>query len=172
MHDIVRANVCAALSVEYSYAELLEIAADMRREMARRRAIERMFAVLSGEGHVEQVLYCYYQRRLAVTRECWLFSGPQYARAAYRNLKSDPKKYSARLAYKAEHKRKRQQKTAPGYARGERSGGSKLTEEKVREILASGLSGTALAKKHGVSPATISGIRNRTKWAHVQSESA
>lgn len=156
-----------ALAIEYSYDELLEIAAGMRREMARRSYIERVFATLSGVGHLEDMLFWCYQRRLAQTREFFAHNGIAYRRTAYANLKADPSRYAARLRYKAEHKRKQRQKTAPGYARGERSGGAKLTAERVRYVLSSLLSGSALARELGVSQATISGIRNRTKWKHV-----
>lgn len=166
-----RASAVDAIAIEYSYAEILDFAGELRRDMARRREIESMFSVLSGAGHLEEYLYWCYQRRLAAHNEDRAsdpFRFAQYARASYARLKADNGRYTSRLAYKAEHKRKRRRKSAPGYARGERSGGAKLTEGKVREVLSSPLSGAELARKLGVSPATISGIRSRKKWAHVQ----
>jgi len=58
-------------------------------------------------------------------------------------------------------------------ARGERNGGGgKLTEEMVREILATrGIVGcTTAARKYGVSGQTIKRIRRRQGWRHVESE--
>lgn len=168
---MTRGDAIAQISVSLSYADIQELAVSCRREQARSRAIARMFAVLSGQDHLEEVLWFYYQRRLAVARECWVLSRHVYSRTAYRNLKNDQPRYRARLAYKAEHKRKRRAMTSRGYARGERSGAAKLSERDVREILASSETGAALARKFVVSQATISGIRARTKWAHVQIDS-
>ena len=49
--------------------------------------------------------------------------------------------------------------------KGENSPNSKLTDDDVREIRASELSGRAMALKHGVHPATISRIRLRQSWS-------
>jgi hypothetical protein len=56
-------------------------------------------------------------------------------------------------------------------ARGERSGVSKLTEEKVREIrrlYASGLSQEAIAIQVGMCQKAISNVVRRKTWAHVE----
>src|SRR3954468_7505820 len=53
-------------------------------------------------------------------------------------------------------------------ARGEQSGNAKLTDDGVRDILTSPLSGVALAQKHGVSRSLISQVRRRIIWQHVQ----
>ena len=47
---------------------------------------------------------------------------------------------------------------------GERNSRAKLTEAKVVEILRDPGKRDDIAAKHGVSPATITGIKNRTKW--------
>ncbi len=55
-------------------------------------------------------------------------------------------------------------------SQGERNGGSKLTEVKVREIRklgAAGMSGVERAKLFGVGKATISHIDHRVIWKHV-----
>jgi DNA-binding XRE family transcriptional regulator len=54
------------------------------------------------------------------------------------------------------------------YARGEKVGASKLTEEQVHEIRATkGVIQKELAEKFGVSRATINRIIKRKAWAHV-----
>jgi len=53
---------------------------------------------------------------------------------------------------------------------GERNHAAKLTEEQVLEIRrlhASGVTGTALAERYGVSNTNISYIVKRKKWAHI-----
>lgn len=45
---------------------------------------------------------------------------------------------------------------------------SKLTEKDVREIRASELGATELAKKFGVSQGAISKIRLRLSWTHLK----
>ena len=52
--------------------------------------------------------------------------------------------------------------------RGSKHGMSKLTEEDVRLIKSSSMSGVATAKKFGVSKTTISEIRSGKHWAHVK----
>jgi hypothetical protein len=52
-------------------------------------------------------------------------------------------------------------------ARGEHTGGAKLTEENVREIRRTAESGVSLARRFGVSPVTISKARRGLKWRHV-----
>lgn len=52
-------------------------------------------------------------------------------------------------------------------AKGSRVTSSKLTDEKVREILRSPKTGIALAKKYQVSVSCISMIRLRKTWKHV-----
>lgn len=51
--------------------------------------------------------------------------------------------------------------------RGERHHAAKLTEDDVRAIRASDLSGPALAAKYGVSPFTIYKLLDGRSWAHV-----
>lgn len=51
--------------------------------------------------------------------------------------------------------------------RGEDRAQTKLTEDQVRAILVSKFTNVLLAKVYGVAPETISGIRNRRKWKHV-----
>ena len=53
---------------------------------------------------------------------------------------------------------------------GERSPTAKLTEAKVREILASADSQMKLAKRYGVAPSLIHGIKSGTRWRHVKRE--
>jgi len=58
----------------------------------------------------------------------------------------------------------------PPYNRGEATGTSKLTEEKVREIklkLKEGVRGTELAKEYSVTVQCISLIRNNINWSWV-----
>jgi hypothetical protein len=55
--------------------------------------------------------------------------------------------------------------------RGERTGSSKLTDDKVREIRTlsgGGLSNRRIAKKIGVSASTIDYVVNGQTWSHVQ----
>lgn len=52
--------------------------------------------------------------------------------------------------------------------RGERHYASKLTEDDVREIRASGLTGPALGRQYGVSPFTIYKILDGRSWRHVK----
>lgn len=63
-------------------------------------------------------------------------------------------------------------KAAGGYLDriGERNWNAKLTADDVRSIRRAAASGTAfesLASRHGVAPATISGIVHRRRWAHL-----
>lgn len=51
--------------------------------------------------------------------------------------------------------------------RGEGHYAAKLTEDDVRAIRASDLSGPALGERYGVSPFTIYKILDRRSWAHV-----
>lgn len=44
----------------------------------------------------------------------------------------------------------------------------KLSSDLVRSIRASGLSQSALARLHGVSPSTIQKVISRSTWAHVE----
>lgn len=53
-------------------------------------------------------------------------------------------------------------------SRGEAQHASKLTEEAVREIRASGLRPGALAEKFGVVPDTIRRVRKREAWAWLE----
>ena len=54
--------------------------------------------------------------------------------------------------------------------KGEQIGTSKLTEADVMAILDSKLSGVVLAKQYGVSPSSISLVRTKKSWAHVNKE--
>lgn len=56
----------------------------------------------------------------------------------------------------------------PPHLKGEAHGSSVISETIVREILVSGETGLALAAKHGISNRTVSAIRNRRIWKHVQ----
>lgn len=56
---------------------------------------------------------------------------------------------------------------AYGTSRGINHGCAKLTEDQVRAIRASALTGVQLAKDYGVSPTQISDIRNRRVWKHL-----
>lgn len=51
--------------------------------------------------------------------------------------------------------------------RGERTPGAKLTEEMVRDILASHDTHEAIAARLGVSRTTVTNVRNRKIWKHV-----
>lgn len=55
----------------------------------------------------------------------------------------------------------------PGVSRGEKHGMAKLTAEQVREIRTSKEAGVVLAEMHGVTPTTISDIRHRRIWNHI-----
>lgn len=60
------------------------------------------------------------------------------------------------------------------HARGERSGPAKLTDAAVLEIraaIAAGETNLSIARRHGVSDASISNIRNGYTWKHVKGES-
>ena len=52
--------------------------------------------------------------------------------------------------------------------RGEEIGNSKLKEEQVKEVRASGLSCYALAKKYNVSPSLIHLVKTNRVWKHVE----
>lgn len=55
-------------------------------------------------------------------------------------------------------------------ARGEAHRGSKMTEHAVRELRASrqaGMSFSALAKLHNISPSTAHDIAHRNLWSHI-----
>lgn len=54
--------------------------------------------------------------------------------------------------------------------RGERSPHHKLTEEDVREIRSSSLSGAAMARKFQMGEAEISRIRRGVRWKHVHAQ--
>lgn len=56
--------------------------------------------------------------------------------------------------------------------KGERHPGSKLSEEVVRCIRLSGDSNAALGRRFGVNASTVSRVRHRVFWDHVQSSSA
>jgi hypothetical protein len=53
------------------------------------------------------------------------------------------------------------------HAHGERTPIAVLNEEKVRAIRASSEGVFKLAERYGVSPTTISSVRNRQTWKHV-----
>lgn len=58
-------------------------------------------------------------------------------------------------------------------AKGEKNGGSKLTENQVLEIkkmIKDGKTGRHIAGQYNVSPATISRIKNNRKWKHLNKE--
>lgn len=50
------------------------------------------------------------------------------------------------------------------HLKGENHGQAKLTEDQVREIRVSSLSGISIAKKFGVRPVTVSAIRTGRNW--------
>ena len=52
-------------------------------------------------------------------------------------------------------------------ARGERSGGAKLTEDRVRSIRADRRTQAKIAMEHGVSRALIGLVQQRKVWTHV-----
>lgn len=52
-------------------------------------------------------------------------------------------------------------------SQGERNGGSKLTANQVRAIRASSKNQYDVAEKYGVSQTTISGIKTRRYWKHI-----
>ncbi len=54
--------------------------------------------------------------------------------------------------------------------RGSLHGGAKLSEQQVATILSETGTCVAIAKKYGVDPTTVSLIRNRKTWTHVQPE--
>jgi hypothetical protein len=53
------------------------------------------------------------------------------------------------------------------HAHGKRNGHVKLTEDQVKEIRSSEETGRALAKRFGVSEATVSMAKHRKNWAHL-----
>lgn len=54
------------------------------------------------------------------------------------------------------------------YVRGEDHPKARLTEEKVREILASSELSRVLAEHYGVHKSTIDAVRYRRTWRHVR----
>ncbi len=168
--DIAKRKVRDEISIGYSYDQIQEFAERHRRDIQRRKEVEAIFAGLMGINDMEEAFFAAYLYRLAETREHQRFSARIYFLRQYANLKSDPERYKKRLEYKRDHKRKQRQKTAPGYAHGERSGGAKLTEDRVVDIITSDLPGHAIARKHGVSQALVSGIRSGQRWQHVHAK--
>ena len=67
--------------------------------------------------------------------------------------------------------RDRNSKGRQAHNRGERGGGSKLSETKVREIKADPRSQRALATMHGVSQGLISLIKRGQRWSHIKEAS-
>ncbi len=55
----------------------------------------------------------------------------------------------------------------PRRTRGQCNPSAKLTDENVRDILSSSLTGAALSRRYGVGQSTISRIRRHTHWQHV-----
>lgn len=165
--DTAKRMVRDQISGAYSYDQILDFSQRHQRDVERHREVEAIFRSLMGESDLEETAFAAYQRRLAEAREHHLFSGRIYFLRTYTKLKADPDRYRERLAYKAEHKRAQRRKHGPGYARGERSDGAKLTEAQVVDIITSDLPGSAMARKHGVSPALISEIRSGKRWQHV-----
>ena len=55
----------------------------------------------------------------------------------------------------------------PGQSKGEAHGMSKLTAEAVRDIRTSPESGVVLSKKYGISQTTVSDVRKRRIWKHI-----
>ena len=60
-----------------------------------------------------------------------------------------------------------QRKTQRNGVKGSRHGRAKLTEDDVRAIRQSDLSGVQLARAFSVTPSVICGIRRRRTWTHV-----
>ena len=58
-------------------------------------------------------------------------------------------------------------KHSRGGGSGRRGKGEKLTEELVREIRASPEAGKDIAMRLGISPAMVTAIRKRQRWAHI-----
>lgn len=54
-----------------------------------------------------------------------------------------------------------------GDLRGEKNGRSKLTEEEVREIRGSSMSGSELAEKYGISKVMACRIKRGEAWTHI-----
>jgi len=59
---------------------------------------------------------------------------------------------------------------AHGVSLGEAAGGSKLTEDQVREIRSVSGTGPMLSKRFGVTKQTVYHIRNRKTWRHIGGE--
>jgi len=66
---------------------------------------------------------------------------------------------------------KGRQPVLPQICQGERNGSAKFVDEDIRDIRAeyanSGITQTALARKHGVARRTIDRIIRRETWTHV-----
>lgn len=58
----------------------------------------------------------------------------------------------------------------PGVSRGQDNGCALLTEQMVREILASSDSGVSLSERYGVSQSAICDVRRRRTWKHISQE--
>ena len=80
-----------------------------------------------------------------------------------------PADNSADKVKKGRHGQERGGRTrrALGYNRGARNVGSKLTEDRVREILGSGESDIVLAERFGVSDTAIWSVRHGRTWRYL-----
>lgn len=69
----------------------------------------------------------------------------------------------------ADNVRDRMERGRSVYVRGDKNGKAKLTEESVREMkrLFGTLSNLEIAKRYGVSPITVCGIKKGRWWRHV-----
>lgn len=115
--------------------------------------------------------------------ECWVFGRREMAhRAAYRELVGpipegkiirhtcdNPRCCNpAHLLPGTQADNIRDKVARNRQAKGERHGSAKLTEQQVREIRASPISGRKLSPIYGVSQTMIDQIKRRVRWAHVE----
>jgi hypothetical protein len=72
------------------------------------------------------------------------------------------------IGTQADNLRDMHNKGRSNHPRGEQHSRARLTEKDVRDIRASELSYTKLARLYGVLPGTIGNIRSRRIWKHIQ----
>ena len=124
---------------------------------------------LHSDGYPYATLYGADRKRKTVAVHilvCEAFCGPrpspEHEVAHWDGNRNNPAASNLRWATRIENQSDRLRHTTDN--RGERSGKAVLTEETVREIRAATESARSLAKRFGVAPTTIHGVRTRTTW--------
>jgi hypothetical protein len=148
---------------EYEVSEAGEI-----RSMYTRRPLK---GGIDKDGYRKLVLCTGGQRihRRVAALVCAAFHGPRPAGHVVRHLDGSRNNDAAANLAWGTQAQNIADKAAHGTAqRGERHPRAKLTRQAVLDIRRSEERGAALAAKHGVTRGTISAVRTRRLWAHVE----